>query len=551
MANVINTRIQLKYDTLANWQEKNPTLLSGEIAIATVGNSHTTTTPDNGTHPVVFKVGPGAYNSLPFTSALAADVYAWAKEATLTVNKDGEGNVVAGIEWDATANGGKGGLKYTTASVATSEGLKAVQDAIKAINDELDTFGDIVTHNAAEFATKSEFDILKGKVEDEDGALAKANSAYELAETKLATATFTEFQSSNTQAIADAKAGAEATAAGELTKARGEITTEIGNAVAPLATKTELNGVKETANAAAPQATTYTKNEVDTEIDNAVKSLLGEDVSEAYDTFKELQIILDGAEGAQGLIDEVAANKGAIEDLVDGTTAAKKASSLDETGVAQVKGIKVDAATTADNYTTGGAIDTDIKAAAKAGTDAAKAVEDSVKDGAIKAAKATDADTLGGVAPSGYKTKQTAVADPTANGHAETFISSITQNENGEIVATKKNLPNFYYSEADGLHFGNQSIAIETSTLAIGYGSTGSNGDSISINIPTITKDDLSAEVKGLLDKADTAIQADDLHAVATSGSIYDLEEVHTTTDATITGGNYLIFSCGSASVNI
>lgn len=78
----LNTRIQLKYDTLAQWQEKNPTLLTGELAIVSLGNSHTTTTPDNGTHPILFKVGPGAFNSLPFASALAADVYGWAKKET-------------------------------------------------------------------------------------------------------------------------------------------------------------------------------------------------------------------------------------------------------------------------------------------------------------------------------------------------------------------------------------------------------------------------------------------------------------------------------------
>ena len=37
MANVINTRIQLKYDTLANWQTNNPTLLAGEIACVSIG----------------------------------------------------------------------------------------------------------------------------------------------------------------------------------------------------------------------------------------------------------------------------------------------------------------------------------------------------------------------------------------------------------------------------------------------------------------------------------------------------------------------------------
>lgn len=82
MANekIINTRIQLKYDSFSNWTTNNPTLKTGELAIAYLGNSHTTTSPDNGTHPVLFKVGPGAFNSLPWASALAADVYEWAKK---------------------------------------------------------------------------------------------------------------------------------------------------------------------------------------------------------------------------------------------------------------------------------------------------------------------------------------------------------------------------------------------------------------------------------------------------------------------------------------
>ena len=32
----LNTRIQLKYDSYAEWTAKNPTLLAGEIAIATI-----------------------------------------------------------------------------------------------------------------------------------------------------------------------------------------------------------------------------------------------------------------------------------------------------------------------------------------------------------------------------------------------------------------------------------------------------------------------------------------------------------------------------------
>lgn len=42
---------------------------------------------------------------------------------------------------------------------------------------------------------------------------------------------------------------------------------------------------------------------------------------------------------------------------------------------------------------------------------------------------------------SGYKTKQTAKTDPSASGTKSAFIATITQNENGEMTATKANLP--------------------------------------------------------------------------------------------------------------
>lgn len=89
-SNEIKTRISLKYDSFSNWKTINPTLLAGEIAIAYLGPTHTPTTPDNGTHPVMFKVGPGSFNSLPWASALAADVYAWAKAEEVALDKTNE-----------------------------------------------------------------------------------------------------------------------------------------------------------------------------------------------------------------------------------------------------------------------------------------------------------------------------------------------------------------------------------------------------------------------------------------------------------------------------
>lgn len=41
---------------------------------------------------------------------------------------------------------------------------------------------------------------------------------------------------------------------------------------------------------------------------------------------------------------------------------------------------------------------------------------------------------------SGYKTKQTAKTDPTASDSATAFIDTISQDENGVITATKKNV---------------------------------------------------------------------------------------------------------------
>lgn len=79
----LNTRIQLKYDTLANWSTNNPVLLAGEVAIVSIPAE----TPDSGFQSlpaIAMKVGNGSanFNDLPYTQAVAGDVYAWAKAAT-------------------------------------------------------------------------------------------------------------------------------------------------------------------------------------------------------------------------------------------------------------------------------------------------------------------------------------------------------------------------------------------------------------------------------------------------------------------------------------
>ena len=92
MANkVVRTRVQNRFDTLANWEASSATqLLKGEIAVVCV----TVTTTENGQtvqKPAhLMKIGDGTttnFADLPWLSATAADVYDWAKNEDPSVVK--------------------------------------------------------------------------------------------------------------------------------------------------------------------------------------------------------------------------------------------------------------------------------------------------------------------------------------------------------------------------------------------------------------------------------------------------------------------------------
>lgn len=117
---ILKTRIQLRYDTLENWGANNPVLKAGEIAIATIP----TAAPANKQlPPVMFKVGNGTskFNELDWASALAADVYSWAKESGLPVENSGSGKVVTNIEWKVTGTHPNGALVITKGNLTASD----------------------------------------------------------------------------------------------------------------------------------------------------------------------------------------------------------------------------------------------------------------------------------------------------------------------------------------------------------------------------------------------------------------------------------------------
>lgn len=88
--NIITTRIKNRVDTLSNWQQTGVELLPGEIALVRVPTGQTYINPiTEKAEPVMellMKVGengtdnkPKAFSDLPWLSAKAADVFAWAK----------------------------------------------------------------------------------------------------------------------------------------------------------------------------------------------------------------------------------------------------------------------------------------------------------------------------------------------------------------------------------------------------------------------------------------------------------------------------------------
>ena len=89
---ILKTRIQLRYDTLTNWTTNDPVLKAGEIAIATIPAA----APANKQlPPVMFKVGDGVskFTELDWASALAADVYDWAKASKRPAYKYGDADL--------------------------------------------------------------------------------------------------------------------------------------------------------------------------------------------------------------------------------------------------------------------------------------------------------------------------------------------------------------------------------------------------------------------------------------------------------------------------
>lgn len=126
----LKTRITLKYDSYENWAQNNPTLLAGEVAIVTVdtNNNPAATSNDHIQNPptVLFKVGPGPFNSLQWASAKAADVHNWAKQSEAEFKT-----------WLSTTAGFATDAEVNTLIANAEARVKATTDALAAKDAEI------------------------------------------------------------------------------------------------------------------------------------------------------------------------------------------------------------------------------------------------------------------------------------------------------------------------------------------------------------------------------------------------------------------------------
>ena len=169
---IIKTKIALKQNTFAYWNRSDSTTQSkkthgdyvplyGEVCFCEIP-AKDDVHPNNGastvTNPpaVLFKVGDGwtPFKNLQWASALAADVYEWAKQEQIYLTKEAKqtvvtkdektsiytGNAFTDISWDPTANNGKGGIKLVKETqFATKqeldEAIESFTGGIGSIND--------------------------------------------------------------------------------------------------------------------------------------------------------------------------------------------------------------------------------------------------------------------------------------------------------------------------------------------------------------------------------------------------------------------------------
>lgn len=455
----LKTRIQLKYDTLANWNAVASTFVpnKGEVCFVEIptGDATATTAPT-----VLFKVGDGTttWGALKWGSALAADVYAWAKASSPQAIIDSAvnsavGSVVKslnGLKGDLTISGDNR-ITFTAADSKITASFKFTEADKTVLNSGI-TAAKVSTYDGYQDKIDAKYTKPSGGIPKTDLA-ATVQASLGAADNAVSTDDFNAFKTQNTQDIADAKAaGTAASAALESYKETNE---------AALANKVDktitVNGHALSANV------TVTKSDVG----------LGSVVNAGQDT-------VPTANSTKYI------TSGGVKKYVDDAIG----------GVTQFDIVKVD---TFDQLPTTGKKGV-IYIVPHAHSDSNDSYDEYIWNTSLTTPKYekignTDVNlngyvnALSGTANSGVVTNITksgstisvtsanlTVNSPTKNGTATEFIDSVSQAANGKITATKKGIPTATAS-ALGLVKGG-------TTSGKNYGVTVAADGSMTVNVP-------------------------------------------------------------------
>ena len=484
----LKTRIQLKYDTLANWNAVASTFVpnKGEVCFVEIptGDATATTAPT-----VLFKVGDGTttWGALKWGSALAADVYAWAKAASPQAIIDSAVGAVGpvvkslnGLTGNITIDGDNR-ITFTAADSKITASFKFT-DADKTVLNSGITAAKVSTYDGYQAKidakyTKPANGIPKTDLDESvQASLAAADNA-------VSTDDFNAFKTQNTQNIADAKAaGTAASAALESYKKTNEAAlakkvdktiTVNGHALSANVTVTKgdvgLGKVVDAGQDTAPTAnsTNYvTSGGVKKYVDDAIGGVTQFDIVKV-DTFGQLPTT-----GKKGVIYIVPHTHSDSNDTFD--------EYIWNTSLTTPKYEKIgNTDVNLDGYVN-----------ALSGTANSGVVTNITKSGSTISVTSTNL----------------TVNSPTKNGTATEFIDSVSQAANGKITATKKGIPTATASAlglvkggtTSGKNYGVTVAADGSMTVNVPWTDTNTN-DNQTVKTSTTTFDKNAAiEIKGV-----------------------------------------------------
>lgn len=541
----LNTRIQLKYDTLANWQSEAEAgkgallvLKKGELGIVEVptGSTAEQTTPP----AILFKVGDGVktFKQLPWTSALAADVYAWAKKSNPDV-----------ADFTAVINKAREGLISADSVVKSLEGLKGdvgiIGDSRITVETTADNKIKIYWDGDQDTEAALTSGITAEKVQKYDGYDARITAAKKAGDD--AASALTAYETKNDAAVAK-KVDKTTTINGHALSGNVTITAadvQLGNV---------QNKTLDTA-VTADSGNYITSGAVKSYVDGAISGVK----QFRYEVVTELPT---AAASTMGKIYLVAHTHNPSDSQPD---------SYDEF-------ITLESGTATKTYKWERIGNTDINL-----SEYVKTLSGTANSGVI-----TNLSKSGNTLT--VTSTSLAVSAPTANGNATAFIDSVSQAANGKITATKKTIPTATASAlglvkggtTSGKTYGVTVGSDGAMTVAVPWTDTNTNDNqTIGVGTTTFDKNALVKLVQGtnVTISADAAAKTITINGKsdASINSLIDtklgnhagIDKVGTVTSVSagvglkVTGtasvtpkveideGTTFIFDCGSSTVNV